>query len=121
MPYVWTVLYVWGFMAVTVGPFLYWPYTGKGPSGTYTKADRIEPAPPIAEIGPKIDSRLVQVEPIRIAANVIPSSCIKLAAREGAVLPVTEQQKQKAREKVAELARKGDLLAKECQRDMRKT
>lgn len=35
LQYVGTVLYVWGFMAVTVGPYLWQPYTGKGPPGTY--------------------------------------------------------------------------------------
>ena len=64
MRYLAAPLYVWAFMAVTIGPCLWQPYTGKGPPGTSVKADRIEPAPPIAEIGPKIDSRLVTLERI---------------------------------------------------------
>jgi hypothetical protein len=54
--------YVLGLTAVTIGPYLWQPYTGKGPPGTYRTAT--EPAPPIAEIGEKIQTRLVQVERI---------------------------------------------------------
>ena len=54
--------YVLSMMACTVGAYLWQPYTGKGPPGTYVKADRLPPAPPIAEIPEKIQSRLVTLE-----------------------------------------------------------
>ena len=62
MKYLAAPLYVWAFMACTVGAWLWQPYTGKGPPGTSVKADRLPPAPPIAEIGQKIQTRLVTVE-----------------------------------------------------------
>jgi hypothetical protein len=41
MRYLIAPAYVLGMMAVTIGPYLWQPYTGKGPPGTYV--DRIEP------------------------------------------------------------------------------
>jgi hypothetical protein len=57
--------YVLGMMFCTVGAYMWQPYTGKGPPGTYVKADKLPPAPPIAEIGPKIQTRFVTVERIK--------------------------------------------------------
>lgn len=57
--------YALSMMACTVGAYLWQPYTGKGPPGTYVKSDRYPPAPPITEIPEKIQSRLVTVEVIK--------------------------------------------------------
>ena len=93
--FMWGPIFVLSAMALA-SPVYLMPYTGKGPPGTYAKADRIPPAPPIAEIGPKIESRLVKVERIQRAAitpvhekSTLPWSCETIRA---AVEKLTPQQ-----------------------------
>lgn len=118
--------YVLGVMAVILLPIRTAPYTGPAPDWfskpalQLAKADRHPPAPAIAEVPEKIQTRLVSVETIKVSTNLIPPSCVKLAAREGEALPLTEKQVRDAKAKVDRLARgKGDSLARACQRDMK--
>lgn len=64
--------YVLGLMAVIFGPLLALPLPPAPkwlvwgmPTVSVAKADRLPPAPPIAEIPPKIEARVVKVEIIK--------------------------------------------------------
>lgn len=92
--------YVLGMMAVTVGPYLWQPYTGNGPPGTYVGS--LQPAPRLAKDETRhphsdpLKPRLVQVE--RIKPVKVPPECRDLAASAG--LPtniMTQDQARKAR------------------------
>jgi len=65
--FVWGPIFVLSAMALA-SPVYLMPYTGPmpwdGPLVSVAKADRIPPAPPIAEVPEKITSRLVTVERI---------------------------------------------------------
>lgn len=84
----------------------------KAPS--WIKTDKI----PGRVVNPPWPEKIVQPEIYRTAL-LIPSSCARLAAREGERLPSTDQEIREAKRKVLRLARNGDALANECQRDMR--
>lgn len=69
-------------------------------------------------VNPPWPEKIVQTEEFKNTL-LIPSSCARLAAREGERLPSTDQEMQEAKRKVVRLARKGDVLAIECRRAMK--
>ena len=67
-----------------------------------------------------------RIEPLKVrtesfqreAFMSVPASCARLAAREGERIPATSKEVGAAKARVRAMARKGDVLAKQCERDM---
>ena len=101
------------FAAVINGAMLYRPsHVMASPirAASWMKADKVQ-----GRI-PRVVQPITYKNPL-----LIPSTCVRLAAREGERLPGNEPEMFRAKARVLMLARRGDKLARECARDMEKT